>query len=329
MSLHYRKFGLLVVFSLFIFMWSISRSFAVQPGEEKVSKEELTPTDIPLIAKYVPIAPAPKKVTVESLRDIFAEAKPLNVSLQKQDKAIPNGGGAIQSISAKAVHDSKFVYFLLEWADNAKDSSAMAPQLYRDAVALMFPVGKWTIDEDHPFSPRMGDREKPVNIWHWKADWQRDLASGGEHMIKLEEQYPNMWDAFSSDDYSLPVRDNLYNSAAMYSGGRSANNIFSLPNRGTTVEDLNAEGFYTLTTQEHQDVSGQGIWDNGRWYVLITRPLTTPDHFDVQFVPGDRTYFNMAVWDGSAGEVDGEKSISMRWHPVQLEQVPYKTVKPQ
>lgn len=317
-----------IIFSSFTTLCDMSRAFAVQPGEEKVSKEELTPTDVPLIAKYVPIAPAPKKVTAESLRDVFVEAKPLNVSLQEQDKALPNGGGSIQSISAKAVHDAKFIYFLLEWKDNAKDSSAMAPQLYRDAVALMFPVEKSTIDEEHPFSPRMGDREKSVNIWHWKADWQRDMASGGEHMIKLEEQYPNMWDNYFSDDHGLSVRDNLYNSTAMYSGGRSANNMFSLPNRGTTVEDLNAEGFYTLTTQEHQDVAGQGIWDNGRWYVLISRRLTTSDHFDVQFMPGDQTYFNIAVWNGSANEVNGEKSISSRWHPVQLEQVPYKSVKP-
>jgi len=317
-----------IVFLSTAILCNMSRVLAVQPGEEKVSEEELTPTDVPLIAKYVPIAPAPMKVTVESLRDIFAEAAPLNITLQKQDKAIPNGGGSVQGISVKAVHDSKFVYFLLEWSDNAKDSSAMAPQLYRDAVALMFPVGKWTIDKDHPFSPRMGDREKPVNLWHWKADWQRDMASGGEHMIKLEEQYPNMWDNYSSDNYSLPARENLYNSAAMYSGGRSANNMFSMPNRGTTVEDLNAEGFYTLTTQEHQDVAGQGIWENGHWYVLITRRLVTSDNFDVQFVPGDQTYFNIAVWNGSANEVNGEKNISIRWHPIRLEQVPYETVKP-
>lgn len=323
----YRMAVCFIIFSSFTILYNMSRVFAAQPGEVEVSEEELTPTDVPLIAKYVPIAPAPKKVTAESLRDVFAETTPLNITLQKQDKAIPNGGGSIQSISVRALHDARFVYFLLEWIDPVQDSSAMAPQLYRDAIALMFPIGKWTIDKDHPFSPRMGDREKPVNLWHWKADWQNDLGAKGK-LVGIEEQYPNMWDNYNTDPYHLDIRDDTYDSVPFWAGGRAAGNLFSMPNRGTSVEDLNAEGFYTLTSQEQQNVTGHGVWKDGRWYVLITRRLTTSDHFDVQFVPGDQTYFNIAVWDGSANEVNGEKNISIRWHPIQIEQVPYKTVKP-
>lgn len=322
----YRMIIPLILLLVFTIMVSCGgkMAYALEAGEAKITEEELTPTEVPLVVKYVPIAPAPKKVTVESLQDVFAEASPLNVPLQKQDRAIPNGGGSIDSVSVRGLHDGKFIYLLLEWTDPTQDSSAMAHELYRDAVGIMYPLGKWSIDPSHPFSPRMGDRGKPVNIWHWKADWERDLKA----FVDIEDQYPNMWNNYFTDPYHLAIRDDLYNSVPFVAGGRAAGNLFSLPNRGTSVEDLNAEGFYTLTAQEHQDVVGHGIWKDGRWHVLITRRLTTPDHFDAQFVPGDQTYFNVAVWNGSAHEVDGEKNVSTRWHPIQLEAVPYTTIKP-
>ena len=43
--------------------------------------------------------------------------------------------------------------------------------------------------------------------------------------------------------------------------------------RVSAVEDLNAEGFSTLTTQANQDVDGEGNWRNNRWSVVFKRNL--------------------------------------------------------
>ncbi|WKZ15638.1 MAG: hypothetical protein QY317_17240 [Candidatus Jettenia caeni] len=59
------------------------------------------------------------------------------------------------------------------------------------------------------------------------------------------------------------------------SGGRAAHNLLSELSRGMVVEDLNAEGFGTLTTQEHQDVNGCSKYKNGVWTVIMYRSLIT------------------------------------------------------
>lgn len=303
---------------------SVMAYAAEKEGEKAMTEEELIPAKEPLIVKYIPIAPSPGGASVKALSDVLKDTAALNVALHKQDRAFPGGGGSVESISIRAFHDGAYIYFLLEWADATEDTNVLTGNGFRDAVAMMFPVGKYTvIDVAHPFSARMGDRDKPVNIWHWKADWEKDLKAAGS-FVDIESVYPAMHDDFASNKDNLVVRNSLYKSASFAAGGVAADNILSLPNKGSTVEDLNAVGFNTLTTQVSQDVKGNGVWKEGSWQVLIIRPLTTSDVNDVQFIPGDETVFNVAVWNGSEGDRDGQKSMSLSWHPIKLEIVKYE-----
>ncbi|QQR66574.1 MAG: hypothetical protein IPI25_13880 [Candidatus Brocadia sp.] len=70
-----------------------------------------------------------------------------------------------------------------------------------------------------------------------------------------------------------------------------------------------------LQSQAHQDVNGCSRYENGEWTVIMYRPLITEDPHDVQFVPGGKTYFNIAVWNGGEKDRNGQKNISMQWHP--------------
>ena len=70
----------------------------------------------------------------------------------------------------------------------------------------------------------------------------------------------------------------------VFNPGRATGNILSDNTmRKSSVEDLNAEGFSTLTTQASQDVSGAGNWNNNRWMVVFKRSLTTNNSNDMQF----------------------------------------------
>ena len=324
-----RKLFTLLGVTLAVSLFNVTTYAAeAKEGEKAVTEEELVPAKEPLVVKYTPIAPSPAKVSVKALADVFKDAGLLSVPLQEQNKAFPNGGGSIKSVSIRAFHDGAYIYFLLEWVDAAQDTIVLISPTdtigggFRDSVALMFPIGKYAvIDVAHPFSPRMGDRDKPVNLWHWKADWEKDLIAGG--LVDIASAYPAMHDDFASDEYILAIRNTLYKSVSYVSGGVAAGNIFSLP-KTRSVEDLNAIGFGTLTTQDHQDVAGNGIWEGGSWHVLITRPLITSDTNDVQFIPGGDTVFNVAVWDGANGDKDGQKSISLSWHPIRIEMVKYE-----
>lgn len=79
--------------------------------------------------------------------------------------------------------------------------------------------------------------------------------------------------------------------------------------RRSPVEDLNAEGFSTLTTQAHQDVDGKGNWFNNRWSVVFKRALSTNDQNDTQF-SGSKTPMAIAIWNGQNKERNGQKAVT-------------------
>ena len=94
--------------------------------------------------------------------------------------------------------------------------------------------------------------------------------------------------------------------------------------RSSPVEDLNAAGPGTLTTQDRQNVLGKGLYRKGRWTVLFLRPLKTDDEDDAQFWPGLKTWANVAVWDGSNKDHAGQKSVSEVWHRLTFEPAPVR-----
>ena len=99
----------------------------------------------------------------------------------------------------------------------------------------------------------------------------------------------------------------------VFNPGRATGNMLSDASmRVSPVEDLNAEGFSTLTTQAHQDVQGNGNWANNRWSVVFKRSLTTSDSNDTQF-KGSKTPMAIAVWNGQNKERNGQKGVT-QWN---------------
>ena len=102
----------------------------------------------------------------------------------------------------------------------------------------------------------------------------------------------------------------------VYNPGRATGNILSDASmRVSPVEDLNAEGFSTLTTQAHQDVQGKGNWSNNRWSVVFKRSLTNSDANDTQFT-GGKTPMAIAIWNGQNKERNGQKAVT-QWNELQ------------
>lgn len=75
-----------------------------------------------------------------------------------------------------------------------------------------------------------------------------------------------------------------------------------------TTEDLNAEGYSTLTDQSKQDVKGSAIWKDNRWRLVFNRSLTNTNDNDVQF--NQSTLMAVAIWNGSNKELNGQKGIA-------------------
>ncbi|MEK9629728.1 MAG: ethylbenzene dehydrogenase-related protein [Nitrospinota bacterium] len=75
-----------------------------------------------------------------------------------------------------------------------------------------------------------------------------------------------------------------------------------------TVEDLNAEGFSTLTFQNQQNVKGTAIWKDNTWRLIFKRRLVNDDMNDVQF--RQSVLMAVAVWNGSNKELNGQKGLA-------------------
>jgi len=87
------------------------------------------------------------------------------------------------------------------------------------------------------------------------------------------------------------------------------------------TEEGNARGWKQAIKPQDSDaqqVTGDAGWDQGRWTVVMKRPLNTGDKNDVQFEPGIFIPMSLNAWDGSNGEHGLIMSLST-WHFVFLE----------
>ena len=98
-------------------------------------------------------------------------------------------------------------------------------------------------------------------------------------------------------------------------------NIWFWENKDAKVLDMNAQGFGTLTVQDHQDVSGRGVYQDGTWKVVFSRALTTGHvEHDTQIKPGEFISIAFAIWDGKRlesgdlKEKGSEKGVSSSWY---------------
>ena len=98
-------------------------------------------------------------------------------------------------------------------------------------------------------------------------------------------------------------------------------NIWYWKNKDGKAVDMSAKGFGTLKPQAHQDVKAKGVYQDGVWKVVFSRPLTTENTAeDTQLKPGEFASIAFALWDGKkteagqAKEKGSEKAVSSWWY---------------
>jgi DMSO reductase family type II enzyme heme b subunit len=87
------------------------------------------------------------------------------------------------------------------------------------------------------------------------------------------------------------------------------------------TEEGNARGWkqpVRVQDEDGQQIVSEAKWDQGRWTVVMKRPLDTGDKNDVQFKKGVFIPMSVNAWDGSNGEHGLIMSLST-WHFVLLE----------
>ena len=218
---------------------------------------------------------------------------------------------AIDKITVQALTDGKAIAWRLAWQDDAADANVDVGR-FSDAVAIELPLNAGA-------SPMMGHRGGgKVQILYWKGLWQKDLDEGFQD---VEDVHPNYWsDLYWFADGQFPYRipdafKNPY--SQQWFIAKTANNPVADFNRQQPVQELVAEGWGTLTHQPNSVTRGKGVWADGKWNVVFSRPLTTTDPNDYQF-NGDKGEMAFAVWQGSKNNVGGRKHWS-NWTPYQIQ----------
>ena len=218
-----------------------------------------------------------------------------------------------EAIAVRAAHDGKSIAIMMDWTDLTCDSFVLRPQDFADGAAVQFAMP----GERGHFA--MGEKGRPVNIWHWRIDRQVDLS----RHVDMEDYYPGMvsdnypmeheygtkQDGWPPANRTLPAQDQ----DKTFVTGWGAGNPASSPHKTSSVQDLNAAGFGTLEPQpvDDQNVTGRGVWTMGRWKVVFVRPLDGKGDKDVKLRSGSTVDVAFAVWDGSARDRDGQKSVTV------------------
>lgn len=244
--------------------------------------------------------------------ELWQQATAVEVPLSAQITAKPTLlNSNIRAVDVRALHNDKQIAVLVEWQDESMDDSMVRVQDFRDAVALQFPLV-----QGQPFFC-MGQQDGDVNIWHWKADWQADIAARQD----METAYPHMYVdgyTFADEEAGLAAGPDDYIDVN-YLPATAAGNPMAAATHSSPVEDLIAGGFGSLTAQPAtgQNVQGYGEWVESKWRVVFGRDLSSSEGDDVSFASDQVYAIAFAVWDGANNERNGQKSTS-QWISLQL-----------
>ncbi len=229
----------------------------------------------------------------------------------------------IEGLVVQALHNEKEIALRLTWLDPSQDDRAVRVDEFRDAVAIQF-----SLTSDPPFY--MGDKSANggVNIWLWKADRQKNIASGYQDVDaafpnRVADMYPECSiraNDMSNTDWSHGI---ITEHVKTFITAWGAGNLVADPNSKTPVEMLAARGPGTLSGKpaNMQIVQGQAAYERGMWSVQLQRTLALPDAesgTERAFQSGDYLPVSFAIWNGSAGDRDGMKNISI-WQKLVIE----------
>ncbi len=248
--------------------------------------------------------------------DVWDEAATVAIALDGQLFAMPTRPGPFRELMrVQALHDGTSVGFRLTWEDDGVDDLTISVGDFRDACAVLLaePSGGDAVR-------LMGTPDMPATILHWKADWQRDVDLGFQD---LDVAFPH-----GTFDYYPPLApiegtmpdpaEYTEAGAEQWLPGMAVDNPLSEPAKETPVEKGLAIGFGSLATQPTQDARGRGVHEDGRWSVVLAKPLSASDDGEVAMRAGETYSVAFALWSGRDDDAGGHKSPSRQLHPLRL-----------
>lgn len=282
--------AIIILISLGIFVWLVDYGWKNRYGSPETYQE------IPMVTLAVNYQDEELNLNEDRIFDIPVWQKlpivELALSYQITEKPWPKG--LIPAVKVQAFHNGKDIFFKMTWEDDQADTT-VSVDTFSDGCAIAVPL-----DAEAPVRSIMMGFSSPVNIWHWKAEKDKQYWQNQKNLQPV------------SSDFSYPFENQEILS-------------LSISELTSAVTDLLAQRAGSLTRKDNQIVQGRGQWHNGTWNVLFKRSLQTDNsQQDCQFLWGKHTA-SFAVWDGDQNDRGSRKSLSS-WVNLKIEQpTPKKT----
>ncbi len=270
--------ALLLSFTALVY-YAFRHARGIPVTAEKIERLTL---EVPFIDREIDLSEGISKEPWDSIA-------PKEVKLMYQVMVLPWPKVVVPTVTVKAFHNGKDIYFYMSWKDDTEDRD-LDVNKFSDACAIMFPLGK----EVQPSTIMMGFIGR-ANIWQWKASQDKEywLKEGPKVKAYADFHYP-----FEETEL-FPVSKTVPKSA---------------------VNDLVAIRVGTVTPKEVQgQVEGRGFWRDDHWHVVFKRAIEAIDpEVDTIFEFRKKRLSAFAVWNGAKGDRGGRKSIS-DWVELEVE----------
>jgi cytochrome c len=206
-------------------------------------------------------------------------------------------------LQVAAVHDGRTLAVRLSWRDEAPNERAGPSDEFEDMAAVQLFKG-----EREPFLG-MGAEGAAVDLWQWRPSWGKPPAAAADGPL---DDYP-----FDSPQYRAVVKGG---GVPDFLTARAAGNLLARPDPSATAGNLAAKGpgSTTFLPKASQAVSAAAAWKDGRWAVVLRRPLAVAAGEGVPLAAGDRCSVAFALWFGEARDRNGQKLVSV-WHDLTIE----------
>jgi hypothetical protein len=155
----------------------------------------------------------------------------------------------------------------------------------------------------------MGSEHGALDLWLWRAGRRQPAGDDGPL-----DGYP-----FDGPLYPKLTRGEGP-SPSDFRTARAAGNPHAQAEPGPGASSLAARGFGSATfrPQPSQRVTARSDWRDGRWTVVLWRPLHAGPDDGIPLEAGGQYSVAFALWDGASRDRNGQKLVSI-WHDLKLE----------
>ena len=214
-------------------------------------------------------------------------------------------------LNVQAVHDGTSVALRLSWKDTTPDTHAAASESFEDATAMGLTAGP------EPFLG-MGSKLSAVDVWMWDADRQRAVDVADLHPNLVVDRYPFEEQVVPTAEFARPGTAAEAVGPVSLPARATGNAIVPDGKNGGSSLQAGGPGSIAFRVPISAHVRAKGQWQDGRWFVVLQRPLTVEPGQGVSLQPGQTASTAFAVWDGTHHDRNGQKLITI-WQDLVLE----------